>query len=131
MTADVRKPFASGSSFGAKDGSYIRRDASDDKVVLHSGHPSDYGHGQLQDGVDDARKKHHMPTKAIQQLLAEQTAEWMAIPGVVGTAIGEFEGQPCIKIFLAEKTDELAASFPSTLEGHRVVLDETGDFRAL
>ena len=72
-----------------------------------------------------------MSARPIQEALEEHTAEWMAIPGVVGTAIGLFEGQPCIKVFVAEKTDELAARFPSTLDGHRVILEETGEFRAL
>ena len=72
-----------------------------------------------------------MPTRPIQQILEEHTPLWMAIPGVAGTAIGEFEGRPCIKVFLAQASDELAARFPSTLEGHRVVLEATGEFRAI
>jgi hypothetical protein len=72
-----------------------------------------------------------MPAKTIQQVLEEHTRGWMSIPGVVGTAIGLFEGQPCIKVFVAEKTDELAAKIPGAVEGYRVVLDETGEFRAL
>ena len=72
-----------------------------------------------------------MPPKTIQAVLAEHTLRWMAIPGVVGTAIGLFEGQPCVKVLVAEKTDELAAKIPSAVEGYRVVLEETGEFRAL
>ncbi len=72
-----------------------------------------------------------MPTKTIQAILEEHTAQWMAMPGVVGTAVGEFDGRPCIKVFLAEKTEELAAKFPRTVEGYQVVMEETGEFRAL
>jgi hypothetical protein len=72
-----------------------------------------------------------MPARTIQDVLAERTAEWMSIPGVVGTAIGLSEGRRCIKVFLAEKTEELAARFPSTVEGYPVVLEETGEFHAL
>jgi len=72
-----------------------------------------------------------VPANTIEQVLAEHTPQWMATPGVVGTAIGLFEGQPCIKVFVAENTEDLAAKFPSALEGHRVVLEETGEFRAL
>ena len=72
-----------------------------------------------------------MPPRPIQEVLKEHTAGWMAIDGVVGTAVGEFEGRPCIKVFVAEKTEELAAEVPGTLEGHPVVLEETGEFRAL
>ena len=41
--------------------------------------------------------------RPIQEVLQEHTARWMATAGVVGTAIGEFEGRPCIKVFLAEE----------------------------
>jgi hypothetical protein len=72
-----------------------------------------------------------VPTNTIERVLAEHTPRWMATPGVVGTAIGLFEGQPCIKVLVAEKTDELAAKIPSAVEGYRVLLEETGEFRAL
>lgn len=72
-----------------------------------------------------------MPAKTIQDVLQEHTEGWMAMPGVVGTALGESEGRPCIKVFVAEKTQELAEKIPGTLEGHRVIVEETGEFRAL
>lgn len=72
-----------------------------------------------------------MAARPIQDVLQEHTAEWMAIPGVVGTAIGTVERQPCIKIFVAEKADELAAKLPSSVQTYRVVVEETGEFRAL
>ena len=72
-----------------------------------------------------------MPTRPIQEVLKEHTAQWMAIPGVVGTAIGLFEGQPCIKVFVTEMTNELVGKFPSAVEGYRVILEESGEFRAL
>lgn len=72
-----------------------------------------------------------MGAKTIEQVLEEHTDEWMSIPGVVGTAIGELEGQPCIKILAAEMTQELTAQIPSRVEGFPVVVKETGEFRAL
>ncbi|HUT89102.1 MAG TPA: hypothetical protein VMY37_06385 [Thermoguttaceae bacterium] len=69
--------------------------------------------------------------RPIREVLRERTVEWMAIPGVVGTAVGEAEGRPCIKVLVARRTGELAARFPADVEGHRVVVEETGDFRAL
>ena len=72
-----------------------------------------------------------MSPRPIQEVVEEHTAEWMAIPGVVGTAIGEFERRPCIKVFVAQATAELAAKIPRTQDGHRVILEETGEFRAL
>lgn len=72
-----------------------------------------------------------MTAKTIQEILKEHTEQWMGIAGVVGTAIGEFEGRPCIKVFVAEKTQELAEKIPGSVEGHRVIVEETGEFRAL
>ena len=72
-----------------------------------------------------------MPQKPIEQVVKDVTGEWMALPGVVGTGIGELEGQLCIKVFVAEKTDELTAKIPATVKGHRVILQETGQFYAL
>ena len=72
-----------------------------------------------------------MPATTIQEVLEEHTDAWMATPGVVGTAIGEFEGRPCIKVLVAEKTRQLQERIPTAVEGHRVVLEETGEFRAL
>ena len=72
-----------------------------------------------------------MPTKTIQEVLEEQTDQWMAMAGVVGTAIGESDGRSCIKVFVARKTDELLAKIPGSVDGHPVVIEETGEFRAL
>jgi len=72
-----------------------------------------------------------VPARAIQEVLADHTRQWMGTAGVVGTAIGEFDGQPCMKVFVARRTEELVAKFPSSVEGYPVVLEETGEFRAL
>ena len=71
-----------------------------------------------------------MSARTIQEISEEYTAQWMATPGVVSTAVGESEGRPCIKVFLAKKTEEVAAQFPNSVEGHQVILEETGEFRA-
>ena len=72
-----------------------------------------------------------MPAKTIREVLREHTDRWMDVPGVVGTAIGESDGRPCIMILVARKTDELAAKIPDSVDGHSVVIEETGEFRAL
>ncbi len=43
----------------------------------------------------------------------------------------ECSGQPCIKVFVVKKTPDLLKQIPSTLEGHPVEVQETGEFRAL
>ncbi len=72
-----------------------------------------------------------MATKTIQQVLQEHTGEWMSTPGVVGTAIGELEGKPCIKVLVVKKTEELTGRIPRQVEGFPVVIVETGEIRAL
>jgi len=82
------------------------------------------GHGGLEKGRT-------MPERTIEQVQEEHTDGWMAIHGVEGTAIGLFEGKPCIKIFTSSKSQQLRANIPSTIEGYPVVIEETGTFQAL
>jgi len=69
-----------------------------------------------------------MPERTIQAVLREHTDSLMSLPGVVGTAQGECEGKPCIKVFVVKKTLE---QIPSELDGYPVATQETGEFRAL
>lgn len=72
-----------------------------------------------------------MQQKAIQTVLKEHTDSLMALPGVVGTGLGECSGKPCIKVFVVKKTPELRKQIPSAIEGYTVTVQETGKFRAL
>ena len=72
-----------------------------------------------------------MPERTIEQVLKDHTDQWMAIPGVEGTAIGLFEGKHCIKIFASSKMQNMQDKIPSTTEGYPVIIEETGEFRAL
>ncbi len=72
-----------------------------------------------------------MEQKPIEEVLKKYTDRLMAIPGVVGTGIGEFEGKPCIKVFVVKKTPEIEQKIPKVLEGYKVIIEETGEFRAL
>ena len=72
-----------------------------------------------------------MAKRSIEQVQAEYTGEWMAVPGVEGVAIGLFEDKPCIKIFSSTQVEELRAKIPSAVEGYPVVIEETGTFSAL
>jgi len=66
---------------------------------------------------------------SIEEAQAELTPQVMALPGVVGIAIGECEGKPCIKVLVASKTKELLGKIPSTYKGHKVAVDEVGEIR--
>jgi hypothetical protein len=72
-----------------------------------------------------------VPERAIEKVQQDHTDEWMAIPGVEGTAIGLFEDKPCIKIFSSIKAEQLRDKIPTTIKGFPVIIEETGTFRAL
>lgn len=81
--------------------------------------------------VHEPSGEKEMTPKTIEEVLQEHTDEWMSIAGVVGTAIGKLEGRPCIKILVVKETEELTGKIPSEVEGFPVVIQETGEIRAL
>ncbi len=85
-------------------------------------------YGQEQAGQP---KQKRMPKKTIEAVLKEHTDRLMSIPGVMGTAQGECKGQPCMKVYVVKKTPDLLKQIPSSLEGYKVVIQETGQIRAL
>lgn len=82
-------------------------------------------------GTSDYEKGQCMTERTIEQVLKDKTDQWMALPGVVGTAIGLCEDKPCIRIFTSSKPQQLRDMIPSTVEGYPVIIEETGEFRAL
>ena len=72
-----------------------------------------------------------MPDMTIAEALNEHTDSLMSLPGVVGTAQGECAGQPCIRVFVVKKTPDLLMHIPHALGGYQVVVQETGEFKAL
>ncbi len=81
--------------------------------------------------VDHQPGAEAMPGETIEAVLEQHTGSLMALPGVVGTAIGECEGKPCIKVFVVRQTRELIATIPPALHGFLVAIEETGEIRAL
>ncbi len=81
--------------------------------------------------VDGKQEQGLMAGKPIETVLKEHTDRLMSLPGVVGTAIGVCEGTPCIKVLVVKKTPQLVNEIPQTLEGYPVVIEETGEIRAL
>ncbi len=71
-----------------------------------------------------------MPQETIEQVQQKHTEAWMAIPGVVGTAIGQREGKPCILVFTAANTEQVRRKIPATVEGYPVVVQYTGEIHA-
>ncbi len=71
-----------------------------------------------------------MNERTIEQVLRAHTDDWMSIAGVVGTGIGECDGQPCLRIFVTRKTPQLLKKLPTTADGFVVDVVESGEFRA-
>jgi len=67
-----------------------------------------------------------MPARTIDEVLAAHTDSLMALPGVVGTAIGSCDGERCIKVLLANSNPDTKRRIPARLEGYRVVVEVTG-----
>ncbi len=81
--------------------------------------------------ADDREGKNEMVSQTIQQVLQEHTNELMSIPGVVGTAEGLCDGQPCIKVLVIKKTSEIEEKIPKIIEGYPVKIESTGEIKAL
>jgi hypothetical protein len=72
-----------------------------------------------------------MTERLIEQVQAEYTDVWMRIPGVVGTAIGVHNDKPCILVLTSVDPGQIRSQIPLSVEGHPVVIENTGEIRAL
>ena len=82
-------------------------------------------------GAQEGQEERSVPAKTIEEVLQQHTGSLMAIPGVVGTAQGLCSGEPCIRVFVVEKTDDLVKQIPPEIDGYTVSIEETGEFRKL
>jgi hypothetical protein len=77
-------------------------------------------------------KARSMPDRPIVDVLASHTPGLMAMPGVVGTYQGAgTDGAPAIVVMLARSDAGLERRIPRTLEGWPVVIEVTGELRAM
>ena len=73
-----------------------------------------------------------MPERPLADVLAAHTPELMALPGVVGTYQGTRpDGAPAIVVMLARPDPALERRIPRVLEGWPVLLEVTGELRAM
>ncbi len=72
-----------------------------------------------------------VPQKTIEVVLRENNPELLSLPGVVGTAESLCSGRPCIKIYVTRKTSDVVRTIPKVLEGYPVMIEETGEIKAL
>jgi hypothetical protein len=66
----------------------------------------------------------------IEEVKERNEQQLMSIPGVVGVAIGDSNGQPTIIVMVKNESSELKQHVPHRLEGYPVTIDFTGEIRA-
>jgi UPF0716 family protein affecting phage T7 exclusion len=71
-----------------------------------------------------------MPDKTIDAVLAQHNDSLMALPGVVGTAIGLCDGAPCIRVFVKDSAAARNTRFAESLDGYRLRVEVSGMFHA-
>ena len=92
-----------------------------------AGDPEAAGHGET------ATEETAMPDTSIAAAQVAQealTPTVMALPGVVGTAVGLCDDVPCIKVYLARRDEELIAQIPDMYRGFKVDIEVSGEFEA-
>lgn len=83
-----------------------------------------------QGGTGQAREDGaRVAARDINAVLAAHRDSLMALPGVVGTAIGLCGEERCIKVLLADSSAAAGARIPERLEGYRVVAEVAGTIR--
>lgn len=73
-----------------------------------------------------------MTRRPLVEVLNARSPELIAIPGV--TAVAESrtrDGRPCVLILVVALTPELRSRLPRDLEGWPVVVEESGEIRAM
>src|SRR5262245_12165295 len=66
-----------------------------------------------------------LPRSDILAVKERHESQLLSIPNVVGVGVGACNGEPCIKVFVAERTAELERQIPRELEGYRVDIEIT------
>lgn len=76
------------------------------------------------------QEQQRVTSRPIEEVLAAHTDSLMAVPGVVGTAIGLCDGAPCIRVLLSRASDAARQRIPARLEGYPVQVEVTGQIQA-
>jgi hypothetical protein len=72
------------------------------------------------------RKSAGGPSPTIEEVIGQNRTWLMGQEGVINLGIGEVDGEPCIKIYVREKTQQLERSIPKEIEGYKVILEVVG-----
>lgn len=79
--------------------------------------------------ASDQRRDTTVVARDIDAVLAAHNDSLLAIPGVVGTAVGRCGSERCIKVLVANPKTAAMQRIPTRLEGYRVIVDVTGPIR--
>ncbi len=83
-------------------------------------------------GPAPAAKENTVTRPTIAEVIRAHDDSLMAVPGVVGISESRTDdGTPCVKIMVVQLDATLRARLPVMLEGYPVVLEESGEIRAM
>lgn len=71
-----------------------------------------------------------MHEHTIEDVLAMHNDSLMALPGVVGTAIGLCNGAPCIRVFVRDSAAAKRNRLADKLDGYPLRVEISGEFHA-
>jgi hypothetical protein len=71
-----------------------------------------------------------MTSQSIQEVLAAHNDSLLALPQVVGTAVGRCGHALCIRVFVTDPSDAVRDAIPDSLEGYPVRVEVSEEFRA-
>ena len=72
-----------------------------------------------------------MPEHSVIEVFETNQALLMSMPGVVAVGIGEHNVYPCIRVMVEKATQAVKTRISGQLDGHPVIVDETGPINAL
>src|SRR2546427_3881689 len=78
---------------------------------------------------DHREETQAVTSRTMEAVLAAHTDSLMALPGVVGTAIGLCDGAPCIRVFFADSGAAAQRRLPTEIAGYSWEVEGTGAVR--
>ena len=67
----------------------------------------------------------------IKEVLKKHADGLMDVPGVAAVGEGEWQGKPCIRVLVSNPNSDALGRIPNMIEGYPVLVEESGEFRAL
>lgn len=67
----------------------------------------------------------------ISAALERLSQQIMTLPGVAAIGEGLCDGEPCFRVYVVNLTPDVEGRIPSTFEGYKVVVEKSGEIRAL